>query len=294
MRQILLLVVTAIIASSLVCGDRNVKNIADTIDEKSEKVDEKMNSVKIKRGIHAYPNGLTYTLPSSFHTYNPYAKFPGIYKSGIHPIAPHYALTPGNAVTHSFSANYPRFYLPPKPVLRAPIPTQFLVPKPIVPVPPVYANRYPVFVPKPAIIPRPIIPLAHVPQFTVPSVVSTPHVHTTVSAPVPIPLPVAVPASIPTPASIPFPSAIPPQTFISQNGWRPTFSSGPSVVQSSHPNTPSLTILPPFGPSNNLVASNHIQRPSNYYLPTEPLQDVATRSAQIGLNHANLGRLIMI
>lgn len=274
MRQIFLIVATILVATSLVCSDESVKNsdtasaAAITGDDKSTtKVDENAeNTVKTKRGIHI-ASGLTYTVPpSSYSRYNPYARFPGIYRA-YNPIAsfnPHYVLTPGNAVVHSFSATYPRLYLPPKPVLRPAIPSPVLVPRPV------YANRYPVFVPKPGVIPRPIVPVSNVPQFSVQS--TPPHIHTTVSAP----------------GHIAFPSNAQPPTFIGQNAWRPSLSPVPSAQQ-----TPSLTVLPPFN-SANLASSNLIQRPNNFYLPANPLQqDVATRSAQIaqvGLTHANISK----
>lgn len=286
MRQIFSIVATVIVAASLVCSDESVKNsgtatsaAAITADDKSTmKVDENAeNTVKTKRGIHI-ASGITYTVPSSSYSrYNPYARFPGIYKASFNPIAsfnPHYVLTPGNAVVHSFSATYPRLYLPPKPVLRPAIPSPVLVPKPIV-VPSIYANRYPVFVPKPSVIPRPIVPVSNVPQF---SVQSTPHIHT---------------ASGP----FAFPSNAQQPTFIGQNAWRPSLSSAPSA-QPSPANTPSLTVLPPFNSVNGqLASSNLIQRPNNYYLPVEQLQqDVATRSAQIaqvGLTHANISKFFL-
>lgn len=270
MRKFILIVITAILAASLVCGE-NTSEPNESVAKNAVKIDENVNTVKTKRGI-------TYLPPyPSYSRYNPspYSRFPGFYRNPYNPFAPTYALTPGNAVVHSYSASYPKVYVS-KPVYRPAIPPPILVHKPLfsqsVPSIPVYANRYPVFVPKPAVISKPIVPVSTVPQYTVSNFVPTNS------------LPVGVPASPSVPITFP---QQPSNTLISPNGWRPVYTSVPSV-QAAPINPPTASILPPFS-SSNLVASNIPQRPSNFYLPVgqSTLRDAGTRSSQDGLTHSN-------
>lgn len=231
----ILIVVVILLSIQLVCSDENVEN--ETESKISEEVEE--NSVKTKRGIHGYASDLGYPLYGrTFTRYTPYARFPTVYKS---PVAS-YALTPGNAIVHSYSVNYPRVFLP-KPVIRPAIPAPPVLyhPKPIVPI---YANRYPVFVHKPVVLQKPIIPT--VPQFSpfVPAI--PPHIHSV--------NPIAVPSVLPQP------------TLVSQDGWRPIYSPLPNV-QPTHINPPAVTVLPP---SNPLPTTSQTQAPNNYYLPPGP------------------------
>lgn len=276
MRQFVIFVITAILATSLVCGEQSDKN--RSVDKKPVSGDESLNTVKTKRGIPYLP-----PYPShSRYTQSPYARFPGIYRNPFNPFAPTYALTPGNAVVHSYSASYPKVFVP-KPVLRPAIRPPVYVSRPILPLPsvPYYANRYPVFVQKPGVIPRPIVPVPTVPQFAVPSFVSS------------IPQN-PVPVQFPAPAPVAFPSSFPSPTLVAQNGWNPSYNSIPSV-QAPPPNPPAASILPPFGSANiaNAQIPQRPHRPSNYYLPVgpSPSQDVATRSFHDGSSHSN-GRLI--
>ncbi|XP_055309971.1 uncharacterized protein LOC129573486 [Sitodiplosis mosellana] len=235
----ILLVLIALVSISLVCGDERVEN--ETEGKISEETEE--SSVKTKRGIHGYASDLGYPLYSrAFTRYTPYARFPTVYKT---PVAT-YALTPGNAIVHSFNVNYPKVLLP-KPVIRPAVVSPVLYhPKPILPSVPIYANRYPVFVNKPVIVQKPIIPT--VPQYSTSAFIPAipPHIHTV--------NPLAVPSVLPQP------------TLVSQDGWRPIFSALPND-QHTHINPPAVTVLPP---SNPLPTTSQTQTPNNYYLPPGP------------------------
>lgn len=270
-----IIVIISIFTKCLVFCDQSVQ--ASSLSKKSADVQQNADSIKTKRGIHGFA-GLRYLPPAPAYIghnhikHTPYSSFPGrIY---TRPAGPAYALTPGNAVVHSYNAHYPRIYPRLRPSIPAPFPPPppppvFIHSKPIVPSVPVYTNaRYPVFVQKPFVVPRPIVPLPPpVTQFAVPNFVST-HIPTAHSLPVPLP---------------PFP--LQPTTIISENGWKPLYSPIPSI----HSPIPTSTI--PFAPPShshlNLAPSNpSIHRPSNYYLPVDPLppaHDVTAHSA----NHEN-------
>lgn len=235
------------VAFGLVCGDKSVES--SSLDNKTEKAEENTNSIKTKRGIfnHAIPYGRNYV------SYSPYAKFPGIYK-GFNSLS--YALTPGNAVVHSYSANYPKIYVP-KPSLRPIIPPPLLVhSKPIFPISsvPIYAKRFPVF--------SQFVPPAFVP---------------------------AIPSNIPplNPIPISIPNVLPQSTLISQNGWKPVFS----TVQSVQTPSPAVTVLPPFASpsSSSQITGSHA--PNNYYLPPDSTYHSVGPQLQTfrgnGLTHAN-------
>lgn len=205
MRLLLLLVILFSINS--VYSDENVE-----IDQKTSKdVDE--ISVKTKRGLPynlGYPiYGRTFTryIPSGIPL------IPNTYKN---PVAT-YALTPGNAVVHSFNVNYPKKFLRPTP----PILYHAKLPLPSVPI---YANRYPIFVPKPVFVHKPILPIPVVPMN--PSI----------------------------------PSVLPQPTLVSQSGWRPIFSTLPNA-QPAHINPPSVTVLPPSTTSQSQTPNNYYLPP---------------------------------
>lgn len=199
-------------------------------DGRSIKIEQNVNSVKTKRGIHGFSSGLRYSIPYYAERYTPYAKFPGIYKG---PISPTYTLNPGNAVTHSFNVNYPKVFIP-----RPAITPVLYHAKPILPAPsvPIYATSFPIF--QPTVIHRVPLPSS-----------SLPHIHYNIQSVSPIPQP----------------------NLISQDGWRPIFSSVPSVI-------PSSTILPP-SISPQITTSGGTQPPNNYYLP--PRNDAALGNGNI-------------
>lgn len=279
MRNLLIILTFTIFTICLVFCDQNVQK--SSVSEKSNDVQQSVDSIKTKRGIHGFA-GYRYLPPAlpqysgiNYIRHTPYSSFPGrIY---TRPSGPAYAITPGNAVVHSYNANYPRIIFP-RPVLRpsfpAPLPPPppppvFFQPRPI-PSVPIHTHRgYPVFVP------RPIVPLPPVTQFAVPNFVSTipPHIHTTHSVPFAPPLQGGV---------------LPPSTLISQNGWKPLYSSIPSISSPS----PASTV--PFFPAHahnhlNLPSSSHPHRPSNYYLPADPLpvHDGNAHSTNDELSHEN-------
>lgn len=253
------------VAFGLVCGDKSVES--SSLDNKTEKAEENTNSVKTKRGIfnHAIPYGHNYV------SYSPYAKFPGIYK-GFNSLS--YALTPGNAVVHSYNANYPKIYVP-KPSLRPIIPPPLLVhSKPILPISsvPIYAKRFPVFFQKSV--------LLHRPQF------------------VPPPFVPAIPSNIPplNPIPISIPNVLPQSAFISQNGWKPVFSTVQSVQTPSLVNPPAVTVLPPFASSSSPSQITGSHAPNNYYLPPDSTFHSVGPQLQTfrdnGLSHSN-GNLLV-
>lgn len=278
-----LITLTFTIFITLVFCDHSEQTVS-SVNEKPNEVQQNQNigtnenSVKAKRGIHGFA-GLRYLPPAPAYSglnyirHTPYHSFPGrIY---TRPGGPGYTLAPGNAVVHSYNANFPRVIYP-RPVLRPAIPAPlpppvFIQPKPIVPSVPVYTHRYPVFVPKP------IVPISPpVTQFAVPNFVSTipsPHVHAAHPVPVPVPLP--------------FHGGVLPQsTIIAQNGWKPLYSI---------PNPQPAPAVPFFPAHNhlNLASSSHPPRPSNYYLPADPLPThehhvhAHTHSTHDGLSHEN-------
>lgn len=260
-----LIILTFTIFTTLVFCDQNEQS--NSVNQKSNEVqqnqnfDSNQNSIKTKRGIHGFA-GLRYLPPApaysglNYFRHTPYHNFPGRFYT--RPAGPSYTLAPGNAVVHSYNANFPRVIYP-RPVLRPSIPAPlpppvFIQPKPIVPSVPVYTHRYPVFVP------RPIAPLPPVTQFSVPNFVpSFPSPHFHAAHPVPVPAPVPLPFHG---------GVVQPSTIISQNGWKPLYSSIPSIP------SPQPAPAAPFIPAHshlNLASSSHPQRPSNYYLPADPL-----------------------
>lgn len=281
MWKLFIVVITVILATSLVYGEKSAKT--KPIDTKSVRIDENTNTVKSKRGITylpSYPSHVRYSQ-------SPYSRFPGIHRNPFNPFAPSFALTPGNAVIHSYSASYPKYV--PKPVFRPaipPPPPPVFAPRPIIPVSAgsVYSNRYPVFVPRPqSVIPRPIVPVSNIPQFSVPNYVSSIPTH---SVPVPYPVPVSAPSPVP----VAFPSSINSQSqFIAQNGWKPFYQPN---IQAPSAHQPSVSILPPYT-SANLANAQIPQRPAHYYLPAGPSasQDVATRSFHDGFTQHTNGKL---
>lgn len=282
MRKLLIILTFTVFTICLVFCDQSEQT--NSVNEKSNAVQQNQNfesnqnSIKTKRGIHGFA-GLRYLPPAPAYRYTPYSSFPG--RIFTRPAGPAYTLAPGNAVVHSYNANFPRFY--PRPVLRpaafpAPLPPPVLIhPRPFVPSVPVYTHtRYPTFVP------RPIVPVPPVTQFAVPNFVSTipsPHVHTAHHVPVPVPLPFHGGAG-----------TLPQSTIIPQNGWRPVYSSIPSIAS-----PPPVSTVPFFPAHNHLnlaqTSSHHPQRPSNYYLPADPLpvHDVSTHAhpTHEGLSHEN-------
>lgn len=286
MRKSLIILTFTIFTICSVFCDQSVQT--NSVTKKSNDVQQSADSTKTKRGIHGYA-GLRYLPPAlpqysgiNYVRHTPYSSFPGRIYTG--PGGPSYALTPGNAVVHSYNANYPRIILP-RPVLRpafpAPLPPPpppvFIHSKPIVPSVPVYTRRYPVFVQKPFVVPKPIVPLPPPPppvtQFAVPNFVSPipPHIHTTHSVPLPLQ----------------GSAVLPPSTFIPQNEWKPIYSSFPSISSPS----PASTV--PFFPSHHshfdLASHSHPQRPSNYYLPADPspVHDGNAHSTHDELSHEN-------
>lgn len=271
MRKLLIIVIITIFTTRLVCCDQSVQtNLVNEQINKQSNVHQNSESIKTKRGTHGFA-GLRYLPPApsynglNYIRHTPYSSFPGrIY---TRPAGPAYALTPGNAVVHSYNVNYPRIYHRLRPSIPAPLPPTVLIhTKPIVPPVPVYPiNRYPVYVP------RPIVPLPPVPQFGVPNFLPTipPHVHTANSIPVPIP--------------VPFP--LQPTPFISENGWKPLYSPIPTISNA----IPTQTIphIPHISSHShlNLVSPSPPHRPSNFYLPVDPLpaHDVIGHSK----NHEN-------
>lgn len=259
MSQLLLVSLAFIaLAINLVGGDQSVEK--SSLD--SDKSEENSNSLKTKRGIynHAIPYGHNYL------SYTPYAKFPGIYK-GLN--APGFTLTPGNAVIHSYNVNYPKIYLPRRPIIPPPSPPLLFHSKPILP--PIYAKRFPVFAHKSVYVhpPAPVVP-----HFTVPSFVP------------------AAPALNP----IAIFNALPQSTLISQDGWKPVFS---AVCKSCNQNPlfvnpPAVTELPPFPTSNSpsqLAGSSLGHTPNNYYLPPDQslhgIESHPNSLSNDGLSHAN-------
>lgn len=278
MRELLInLTITIFTTWCLVSCDQSVN--AKSVAEGLNGVHENPNSVKTKRGIHGFA-GLRYLPPAPpplspytyiRHTPYPYSNFPG--RIFTRPNGPAYALTPGNAVVHSYNANYPRYLLP-KPVLRPaippPLPPPVLIqPKPIVPSFPVYTNRYPVFVQKPFVVPKPLPPS---PQFGVPNFVSFPsHVHSTHAGPVPLPT-----------------GHLPPSTLYSQNGWKPLYTPAVTSFQNPPVSTVPYFSQPTYSHSH-LPSTSQPHRPSNYYLPADPLpeHDVATHTTNDALSPEN-------
>lgn len=214
----LLLLVIILLSINLVYSDKNVEKTSGKVEE---------SSVKTKRGINRYASDLSY--PVYGRTFTRYIP---AYKS---PVAT-YALTPGNAVVHSFNVNYPKVFLPKRPI-TIPTPPILYHAKPILPPVSIYANRYPVFVHKPVLVHKPIVPIV--------PFIQQPHIHT-------------VNPSIP--------SVLPQPTLVSQSGWRPIFSALPNV-QPTYINPPAVTVLPP---SNPLPTTSQTQTPNNYYLPPVP------------------------
>lgn len=222
-----LLLVTVLIASLLCIAscDESVEN-----ESKDSKVEE--NSVKKKRSYHGF--------------YGPYTRYTSIFKTPVST----YALTPGNAIVHSFNVNYPKVFLP-KPVARPILPPPVLYhTKPTLSIPsvPIYANRYPVFVQSPVVYQKPF-------------------------------------STLPSPAFIPSAPAIPPSYpgFLPQStsdGWRPIYSSAPYFPH-THINQPSNTVLPPLNPTH-LPAPSQTQTPNNYYLP--PSQSIQQQDPQTAGN----------
>lgn len=270
MRKLQIIVIITVFTNCLVICDQSVRTTS-SLNEKSNNVQPNSDSIKTKRGIHGF-GGLRYLPPAAaysghnFIKHSPYSSFPGrIY---TRPSGPAYALTPGNAVVHSYNAHYPRIYPRLRPSIPAPLPPLppppvFIQPKPIVPI---YTNRYPVFVQKPFVVPRPIVPLPPpVTQFAVPNFVSTfpSHIHT--------------PNTLPIPAPVPFP--LQSTSIISENGWKPLYSPIPNIPNPLPPSTI------PLAPHSHLAPSDPPQRPNNYYLPADPLpvHDVTAHST----NHEN-------
>lgn len=282
MRKLLIILTVIISTTCLVFCDQDQSVQTISVEEKSNAVQQNPESVKTKRGIHGYA-GLRYLPPApaysglNYFRHSPYASFPGrIY---TRPGGLAYAITPGNAIVHSYNANYPRIVFP-RPVLRpaipAPIPPPVLFqPKPIVPIVPqipVYTHRYPsIYAQRPFVVPRPIVPLPPVtPQFAVPNFVPTN----------PVPLPVPVPLPLQAGGVLPQPS------LVSQNGWKPLYTSTANI-----PIAPSASTVP-YVPSHshlNLASSSHSQRPSNYYLPVDPpAHDIVAHSSNDAhLSHEN-------
>lgn len=272
MRKLLIILSLTIFTTCLVCCDQSVQ-MNQQVNEKSNEVQQQNqnfesnpNSIKTKRGIHGFA-GLRYLPPAysgvNYIRHTPYSSFPGrIY---TRPAGPSYTLAPGNAVVHSYNANFPRV-LYPRPVLRPALPA---------PPVPVYTHRYPVFVQKPFVVPKPIVPLPPVTQFAVPNFLSTipsPHVHSAHPVPVPVPFPLQGGVGV-----------LPQSTIISQNGWKPFYSS-----------IPSSSTVPSLFPSHshlNLASPSHPHRPSNYYLPADPLpaHDIPAHahSTHDALSHEN-------
>lgn len=291
MRPLLVSLVIAVFAIALVCGDEKVEP------QEESSVKEIDSSVKTKRGIY------NYVVPGYGHGYA-YPRYPGAYRHGL---PPGYTLTPGNAVVHSFNANYPKVFLP-RPVLRPAIPPPVLIPsKPILPLAhvPVYANRYPVFLQKPLLVRKPIVPLPHV-STVVPSLHHVPtivpsfnHVPTVVPQfahfPAAVPSfpqgPTVVPTHFHSVASLPIPVGVPnalnQPSLISQDGWKPIFSSVSPLSQGPHVHQPAVTVLPPLGPSH-LPAASASPATNNYYLPPDPAaHDVNAYSGNEELHQAN-------
>lgn len=251
MRKLLIILSLSIFTTCLVyCETISVNEKSNEV-QKNQNFESNQNSIKTKRYA-----GLRYLPPAysglNYIRHTPYSSFPGRFR-------PAYTLAPGNAVVHSYNANFPRI-LYPRPILRPALPA----PPPIVPSIPVYTHRYPVFVQKPFVVPKPIA----VPNFV--STISSPHVHT--AHPVPFPLQGDV-------------GVLPTSSIIPPNGWKPLYSSIPSVA------SPPPVSAVPFFPSHshlNLAPSTHPQRPSNYYLPL-PVHDVSTHahSTHDGLSHEN-------
>ncbi|XP_031624088.1 uncharacterized protein LOC116341271 [Contarinia nasturtii] len=256
MRLLLVTAVTFLFVTLVYCSVENKSE-----DEKSVKIEE--SSTKTKRGIHGYGSGgFSYPLPV-FGRYSPYARYPGSVTN--------YALTPGNAVVHSFNVNYPKVIVS---KIRPAISPQILIQsKPVLPV---YANRYPVFFQK-SIIQKPIASIVPVSQFSTPAFISSssPHIHTVNTSPSSSPhihTVNTIPSSSPhihnvNPIAIP--NNLPQPTLISQDGWRPVFSSVQNV-QSNPINPPAVTVLPPLNPSHLSTGPSLTQMSKNYYLPPDP------------------------
>lgn len=263
MKTFLWIVTFTILTASLTFGDRGVQSDEN---KKSIKFEENVKSPKAKRGIR--------------YAYSPRFRAPyslGYFKN---PFSPTYAITPGNAVVHSYNVNYPKVYtqrLLSRPAFLPPPAPAALLPKPIVPVPsvPFYANRYPIFVQKPFGIPKPIVPVPSITQFTMPNLFSNipPHIHATNPLQIPLPVPNS------------FVNVVQPLPLFSQNGWKPVHSPI-SGVQSVPINSPTVTILPPIG-SLNVATSSLTHRPNNYYLPPDPsaIKDVTTHSFSDEFSH---------
>lgn len=257
-------------------ADENVKDISVKIEESAEQSDNKVDSVKHKRGI---VSGYGYPIPTvglTYQKHSPYARFPGVHRS----LGGSYALTPGTASVHSYSVTYPKSFYS-KPVL-SPVshPHVAYHSHPRTYYPTVYSNRYP-FIPKQAsFVPAPTFAAAPVPAI-IPH--SHAHVHPVIAA-----NPFAVqPQIIPNVLSVsPAAPAVFPQqqvpTLISPNGWRTvhpaTAPQLPVFPQASIPQTPfvssqvpqipqvhrpSVSVLPPLAASG----SGNTPNVNNFYLP---------------------------
>lgn len=260
MRQFLVTLLLTALAINLVCGEKSEESPSS--DNQTSESEENTNSVKTKRGIYNYaiPYGHNYL------SYTPYAKFPGIYK-GFH--GPSYAITPGNAITHSYNVNYPKIYKPasiplPPPLLLHSRPVAATVPSFSI-----YAKRFPAFVQKSVPVHRPIFPAPVVPQFAtapvVPHFASTPVVPQFAAAPI-VP---ALPSHVRPLNPIPVASVIPQPSLISQDGWKPIFSTVPTAQTPSFISQPAGTVLPPFANSPTHLTPNVAHAPNNYYLPPD-------------------------
>lgn len=243
-RFLVIVIVTMFIGNAH--ADESTKAISVKTEELAEQSNNKIDSVKHKRGIMS---GYGYAVPTvglTYQKHSPYARFPGVHRglSGSYAIA----LTPGTASVQSYSVTYPKAFYS-KPVAHPRV-VYHSHPRTY------YPNRYP-FVPKPvSVIPTPTFAAAPIPAI-VPN--SHAHVHPVIAT-----NPFAVqPQFIPN--VLPVPEAAPPvyhhpqvPTLISQNGWRPV-----SIPQVPQVNRPSFSVLPPLAASG----SGNIPNVNSFYLP---------------------------
>lgn len=279
MNQFLVTVIVAIfvISANNAHADENTQDISVKIEESAEQSDNKVESVKQKRGIIG---GYGYPVPTvglHFQKYSPYARFPGVHRG----LSGSYALTPGTASVQSYSVTYPKAYYSKSVLPPAAHPRVVYHSHPRTYYPSVYANRYP-FVPKPvSFVPTPTFAAAPIPAF-VPHQHSHTHVHPVIAtnpfAVQPQFVPNVLPVSAPAPV---FPQSQVP-TLISQNGWRPVIQPSaipqvPVYPQASIPQTPiashvphvpqvnrpSISVLPPLA----AAGSGNTPNVNNFYLP---------------------------